>query len=59
MQLTISEYIKGVSTWNLKPQEVFSHYLKKAQSLNPELNAVVRFFDQKVPADIAQLPLAW
>ena len=59
MQLTISGYLKGISTWNLKPQEVFSHYLKKAQSLNPELNAVVRFFDQKVPADIAQLPLAW
>ena len=59
MQFTISGYLKGVSTWNLKPQEVFSHYLKKAQSLNPELNAVVRFFDQKVPADIAQLPLAW
>lgn len=59
MQLTISGYLKGISTWNLKPQEVFSHYLKKAQSLNPELNAVVRFFDQKVPGDIAQLPLAW
>lgn len=59
MQLTISGYLKKMSTWNLKPQEVFSHYLKKAQSLNPELNAVVRFFDQKVPADIAQLPLAW
>ena len=59
MQLTISGYLKEMSTWNLKPQEVFSHYLKKAQSLNPELNAIVRFFDQKVPADIAQLPLAW
>ncbi len=39
-------------------KNLFSHYLKKAQSLNPELNAVVRFFDQKVPADIAQRPLA-
>ena len=62
MQLTLSQYLDWVASWNLNPQDVYSQYLKNAQKLNPNINALVRFFKQEEKADfssLSQLPLAW
>ncbi len=61
MDLTLVSYLKGIKNQSFTPQEVVLAYQKKAKSLNPELNACVRFSDDYISnhlADFAQKPLA-
>ncbi len=45
MQLTIASYIDGIKTQRFTPKEVLLDYQKRAKTLNPDLNACVRFND--------------
>ncbi len=61
MDLTLVSYLEGIKNQNFTPQEVVLAYQKKAKSLNPELNACIRFSDNYISnhlADFAQKPLA-
>ena len=61
MDLTLVSYLEGIKNQSFTPQEVVLAYQKKAKSLNPELNACVRFNDEYATThaeDFAQKPLA-
>lgn len=61
MDLTLVSYLEGIKNHSFTPQEVVLAYQKKAKSLNPELNACVRFNDEYVQShlsDFAQKSLA-
>lgn len=61
MNLTIAKYLEGIKNKLFTPKEVILDYQKRAKSLNPELNACVRFNDEYATThaeDFAQKPLA-
>ena len=61
MQLTIASYLEGIKNKLFTPKEVLLDYQKRAKSLNPELNACIRFNDEYATThaeDFAQKPLA-
>lgn len=50
MNLTVAQYLEGVKNQLFSAKEVLLDYQKRAKSLNPELNACVRFNDNYVLA---------
>lgn len=50
MNLTIASYLEGVRNQHFTTKEVLLDYQKRAKSLNPDLNACVRFNDDYVNA---------
>ena len=61
MNLTIAKYLEGINNKFFTPKEVLLDYQKRAKSLNPQLNACVRFNDEYATThaeDFAQKPLA-
>ncbi|PZM87311.1 MAG: Asp-tRNA(Asn)/Glu-tRNA(Gln) amidotransferase GatCAB subunit A [candidate division SR1 bacterium] len=48
MQLTIASYLDGIKKQLFTPKEVLLDYQKRAKTLNPDLNACVRFNDDYV-----------
>lgn len=48
MHLTLAAYLQGVQSWKLVPEQVVSHYLKKAQDKNDDLFAFMRFHEEYV-----------
>lgn len=45
MNLTVVKYLEGLKNHLFSAKEVLLDYQKRAKSLNPELNACVRFND--------------
>ena len=61
MNLTIAKYLEGIKNKLFTSKEVLLDYQKRAKSLNPELNACIRFNDEYATThaeDFAQKPLA-
>ena len=61
MNLTVAKYLEGIKNKLFTPKEVILDYQKRAKSLNPELNACIRFNDEYATThaeDFAQKPLA-
>lgn len=50
MNLTVAQYLEGIKNQLFSAKEVLLDYQKRAKSLNPELNACVRFNDNYVLA---------
>lgn len=48
MQLTIASYLDSIKKQLFTPKEVLLDYQKRAKTLNPDLNACVRFNDDYV-----------
>lgn len=61
MQLTLESYIQKVKSNILKPEEVISHYLKKAQNAQGDYNAFIRFHEDYIKNHTIdpQSSLAW
>jgi Asp-tRNA(Asn)/Glu-tRNA(Gln) amidotransferase A subunit family amidase len=60
MNLSLKEYILGVSSGKFSPQEVVKHYMQKAKSENEKYFAYVRFHEEYVDENIesfSQRPL--
>lgn len=54
MNLTLSEYIKGVEQGKYNPEEVVFNYLEKAKKINKELNAFIRFHEDYVNKNLKE-----
>jgi Asp-tRNA(Asn)/Glu-tRNA(Gln) amidotransferase A subunit family amidase len=55
MTYTLTSYLDAVRTHTVDPATVVSEYLLRAKNLNHELNAFVRFHDDYIAANQAQL----
>ncbi len=54
MNLTLKDYIQKVECWELKPEEVVSYYFEKANKLNWDIFAFVRFHPDYIEQNLSE-----